>query len=235
IRVLDEPQSADALRTTTVETDSTSTIDMVLALVCRKKQFSEDRYVLGVVEDDTFIALDANMRVSQIPLGVELCLQKIGSSSLLHEPHERGHKISAAFSAFSSRWSTDVGAGAAMATPAVNGGEAEASSEYHTFRVIRRAQMFTRHERTLVIDGDVVTLMSSDHRIESAKTLTFHISNIVCKRNQKSPKKIRLFVARHGSTGEKSVDLEAMTEEDAVSICNILLRLRDEYVTNGAC
>ncbi|KAJ2461005.1 Component of a membrane-bound complex containing the Tor2p kinase [Coemansia sp. RSA 2424] len=228
IRVLDEPLSAEALRTTTVETDSSATVDMVLALVCRKKQFSEDRYALGVVDGDSFIALSANMCVSQIPLGVELCLQKIGALPPAHELHDRAHKNSAAFSAFGSRWSTDVGA----VTASVEN-EAEASSEYHTFRVIRRAQMFTRHERSLVIDGDVVTLMPSDHRIETAKTLTFHISNIVCKRNHKSPKKIRLFVARHGSTGEKSVDLEAMTEEDAVSICNILLRLRDQYVING--
>ncbi|KAJ2747551.1 Component of a membrane-bound complex containing the Tor2p kinase [Coemansia sp. BCRC 34301] len=231
IRVLDEPQSAEALRTTTVETDSSATIDMVLALVCRKKQFSEDRYVLGVVDGDSFIALNTNMRVSQIPLGVELCLQKIGSSSMVHELHTQ--KASGAFSAFGSRWSTGAGAGATT-TSAVSGNEAESSTEYHTFRVVRRAQMFTRHERSLVIDGDVVTLTPSDHRIESAKTLTFHISNIVCKRNHKSPKKIRLFVARHGSTGEKSVDLEAITEEDAMSICNIIQRLRDKYVTSGA-
>ncbi|KAJ2064500.1 Component of a membrane-bound complex containing the Tor2p kinase [Coemansia sp. S146] len=228
IRVLGEPQSAEALRTTTVETDSSATIYMVLALVCRKKQFSEDRYALGVLEDDQFIALDADMRVSQIPLGIELCLQKVGATLLAPEPNDRA-----------PRWSTDGGVSGALltgtaSTSAVDGSGADSSSVYHTFRVIRRAQMFTRHERSLVIDGDVVTLMPSDHRIETAKTLTFHISNIVCKRNQKSPKKIRLFISRRGSTGEKSVDLEAMTEEDAIQICNILLRLHDQYVSNGA-
>ncbi|KAJ2388809.1 Component of a membrane-bound complex containing the Tor2p kinase [Coemansia sp. RSA 2611] len=227
IRVLDEPQSAEALRTTTVDTDSSATIEMVLALVCRKKQFSEDRYALGVLEGDQFIALDSGMRVSQIPLGVELCLQKIGTTSLAPELSDRA-----------PRWSTDGGVSGALLTgtartSAVDGSGAESSSVYHTFRVIRRAQMFTRHERSLVIDGDVVTLMPSDHRIETAKTLTFHISNIVCKRNQKSPKKIRLFISRRGSTGEKSVDLEAMTEEDALQICNILLQLHDQYVSNG--
>ncbi|KAJ2686541.1 Component of a membrane-bound complex containing the Tor2p kinase [Coemansia spiralis] len=227
IRVLDEPQSAEALRTTTVDTDSSATIEMVLALVCRKKQFSEDRYALGVLEGDQFIALDSGMRVSQIPLGVELCLQKIGTTSLAPELSDRA-----------LRWSTDGGVSGALLTgtartSAVDGSGAESSSVYHTFRVIRRAQMFTRHERSLVIDGDVVTLMPSDHRIETAKTLTFHISNIVCKRNQKSPKKIRLFISRRGSTGEKSVDLEAMTEEDALQICNILLQLHDQYVSNG--
>ncbi|KAJ2805458.1 Component of a membrane-bound complex containing the Tor2p kinase [Coemansia furcata] len=228
IRVLDEPQSAEALRTTTVETDTSATIDMVLALVCRKKQFSEDRYALGVLEDDLFIALDTDMRVSQIPLGVELCLQKVGgATSLAPEAYDRA-----------PRWSNDgaVSSGALLAgtkTSTVDGTGADSSSVYHTFRVIRRAQMFARHERSLVIDGDVVTLMPSDHRIETAKTLTFHISNIVCKRNQKSPRKIRLFISRRGSTGEKSVDLEAMSEEDALQICNILLRLHDQYVSNG--
>ncbi|KAI7834558.1 hypothetical protein BX661DRAFT_175072 [Kickxella alabastrina] len=93
--------------------------------------------------------------------------------------------------------------------------------------------MFTRHDRLLVIDGEVVTLMPADHRTESAKTLTFHISNIVCKRNQRSPKKIRLVVLRRSSSAEKSVDLETASEEDAVSICSILVRMREIYANNN--
>ncbi|KAJ2718318.1 Component of a membrane-bound complex containing the Tor2p kinase [Coemansia sp. Benny D115] len=111
----------------------------------------------------------------------------------------------------------------AAATPAV----------YHTFRVVRRTQMFTRHDRLLVIDADVVTIMPADHRTESAKTLTFHVSAIVCKRNQRSPKKLRLVVARRTSAAERSVDLEAETEDDALHICAILERARELYASNN--
>ncbi|KAJ2691672.1 Component of a membrane-bound complex containing the Tor2p kinase [Coemansia spiralis] len=93
--------------------------------------------------------------------------------------------------------------------------------------------MFTRHERSLVIDGETITLLPADHRTEPTKTLTFHISNVICKRNQKSPRKIRLLITRRGNTGEKSVDLETQTDEDATDICNIIVRLRDVYAATG--
>ncbi|KAJ2233355.1 Component of a membrane-bound complex containing the Tor2p kinase [Coemansia sp. RSA 485] len=235
IRILGDHMAADALRATTVEVDSSATVGAVLAFVRRKKPFSDDDYVLGVIEDSRFVVCNPDLAVAQIPDSVELCLQKIGAP--LPPPES--------LAIYEKRWSeeparsTSAAAAAAAVAAAVVVPSAMASdgapqsSLYYTFRVVRRAQMFARHDRLLVIDGEVVTLMPADHRTESAKTLTFHISNIVCKRNQRSPKKIRLIVTRRTNGGEKSVDLEAATEDEAVRICAILVRMHDLYVANN--
>ncbi|KAJ2515323.1 Component of a membrane-bound complex containing the Tor2p kinase [Coemansia sp. RSA 1939] len=238
IRILGEAKtSEESLRATTVETDTGATMGMVLAQVCRKKPFSEDRYVLGVIGATGFVVFDSEMRVSQIPEGAELCLYKVGTEQSSMEDNDAGESLSGVQDSerlpmFSQQW---AGEGAvAMGAMAGEAGEAAMSSIYYTFRVFRRAQMFTRHERSLVIDGGVLTLMPSGHRTESAKTLTFHVSNIICKRNQKSPKKIRLFVTRRANTDEKSIDLETNTEEEATNICTILTRMHEYYVATGA-
>ncbi|KAI9504264.1 stress-activated map kinase interacting protein 1-domain-containing protein [Coemansia spiralis] len=228
IRILGEAKSAEeSLRATTVETDTDATMGMVLAQVCRKKPFSEERYVLGMVEGSEFAACDSEMRVAQLPPGAELCLLKVGSELPPLEAIAEAQRSELA-PIYGQQWAAEGSTGSLLD----ESGEANMSSVYYTFRVFRRAQMFTRHERSLVIDGDVVTLMPSGHRTESAKTLTFHVSNIICKRNQKSPRKIRLFITRRGNTGEKSIDLEAMSEEDASNICTILTRLHEYYASN---
>ncbi|KAJ2081493.1 Component of a membrane-bound complex containing the Tor2p kinase [Coemansia sp. RSA 988] len=153
------PGESAALRATTVEADSSATMRTVLALVCRKKLFAEDEYVLGLFEPTGFVVCSSDMRVADVAHDAELLL----------------------------------------------------------------------HRRTLVIDGATVTLMPSELHSDSAKSHTFHIANVVCKRNQKSPKKIRLFVSRRGNAADKSFDLEAISEEDATSICSILLRLREHH------
>ncbi|KAJ2551248.1 Component of a membrane-bound complex containing the Tor2p kinase [Coemansia sp. RSA 1933] len=228
IRILGEAKSAEeSLRATTVETDTGATMGMVLAQVCRKKPFSEDRFVLGVIGPTGFVVYDSEMRVSQIPDGAELCLYKVGAAQSAADVAESDACDRELAPIYGQQRADESGA----AVGAIEGeaGEAAMSSIYYTFRVFRRAQMFTRHERSLVIDGGVVTLMPSGHRTESAKTLTFHVSNIICKRNQKSPKKIRLFVTRHANTGEKSIDLEATTEEEATNICTVLTRMHEYY------
>ncbi|KAJ2855922.1 Component of a membrane-bound complex containing the Tor2p kinase [Coemansia erecta] len=206
----------DALHSTTVEIHSDATVGAALAQVRRKKPFSEDEYVLGVIEDSRFIVCNPDLAISQIPSAVELCLQKIGAP--LPPPES--------LAIYEKRWSEEP-------TNALVAEDAPPNTHYYTFRVIRRAQMFARHDRLLVIDGEVVTLMPADHRTESAKTLTFHISNIECKRNQRSPKKIRLMVTRRTNGGEKSVDLEAASEDDAIRICTILVRMHNLYVNNN--
>ncbi|KAJ1667790.1 Component of a membrane-bound complex containing the Tor2p kinase [Coemansia sp. RSA 1646] len=233
IRILGEAKTAEeSLRATTVETDTGATMGMVLAQVCRKKPFSEDRYVLGVIGATGFVVFDAEMRVSQIPDGTELCLYKVGAAQSTLEGAASDAQDSELAPIYGQQRADE--SGAAPGSIAGESGEAAMSSIYYTFRVFRRAQMFTRHERSLVIDGGVVTLMPAGHRTESAKTLTFHVSNIICKRNQKSPKKIRLFVTRRANTGEKSIDLEATTEEEATSICTVLTRMHEYYVATGA-
>ncbi|KAJ1818632.1 Component of a membrane-bound complex containing the Tor2p kinase [Coemansia sp. RSA 2598] len=228
IRILGDHKAADALHSTTVEIDSDATVGAALAQVRRKKPFSEDDYVLGVIEGSRFVVCNPDLGISQIPDGVELCLQKIGAP--LPPPES--------LAIYEKRWSeeparaADAGTAAAASSGLVNE-DAPPNSHYYTFRVVRRAQMFARHDRLLVIDGEVVTLMPADHRTESAKTLTFHISNIVCKRNQRSPKKIRLMVTRRTNGGEKSVDLEAATDDDATHICTILARMHKVYVANN--
>ncbi|KAJ2160497.1 Component of a membrane-bound complex containing the Tor2p kinase [Coemansia sp. RSA 552] len=218
VRVLGKSSSVDALRATTVEADDNATIRMVLAQICRKKQFTEEQYVLGIFDKTGFVVCNSDMSVRQIPQGTELYLHRVGAALPSLEYLER------TLAPIYGQQQPPDEATAALAPEQSAMGLA---SSYYTFRVVRRAQMFTRHERSLVIDGDTITLLPSDHRAESAKTLTFHIGNIICKRNQKSPRKIRLLITRRGNTGEKSVDLETMTDEDATSICNILTRLAD--------
>ncbi|KAJ1798131.1 Component of a membrane-bound complex containing the Tor2p kinase [Coemansia sp. RSA 2399] len=233
IRILGEAKSAEeSLRATTVETDTGATMGMVLAQVCRKKPFSEDYYVLGAIRAAGFVVFDSEMRVSQIPKGAELCLYKVGAAQAAADVAEADAQESELAPIYGQQQRAGEGSAAAGAIEG-EAGEGAMSSVYYTFRVFRRAQMFTRHERSLVIDGGVVTLMPAGHRTESAKTLTFHVSNIICKRNQKSPKKIRLFVTRRANTGEKSIDLEATTEDEATNICTVLTRMH-EYYQHGA-
>ncbi|KAJ2801910.1 Component of a membrane-bound complex containing the Tor2p kinase [Coemansia guatemalensis] len=210
------PGESAALRATTVEADAGATMRTVLALVCRKKQFAEDEYVLGLFETAGFVVCSSDMRVADVPHDAELLLHRVGS-------------------ALPSRHAPDLAPiYGRQQPPAAADAAARLATTYHSFRVIRRVQMFSRHERTLVVDGATVTLMPSELRSDSAKSHTFHIANVVCKRNQKSPKKIRLFVSRRGNAADKSFDLEAITEEDAASICSILLRLRDQHSSFSA-
>ncbi|KAJ2627915.1 Component of a membrane-bound complex containing the Tor2p kinase [Coemansia sp. RSA 1290] len=231
--VLGESSSADALRATTIEAEINATIRMVLAQVCRKKQFMEDQYVLGIFDSSGFVVCNSDMLVLQIPSGAEMYLHRVGaalptleqlpklSDTPLYGQQEQEQKTFGM---------ADDRADALMAAESKAMGMASA---YYTFKVVRRAQMFTRHERSLVIDGETITLLPVDHRAETAKTLTFHISNVICKRNQKSPRKIRLFITRRGNTGEKTIDLEALSEDDAASICGILMRLSELYNQTG--
>ncbi|KAJ1725122.1 Component of a membrane-bound complex containing the Tor2p kinase [Coemansia erecta] len=236
--VFDQP-AAEALHATTVEVDRpTATVAWVLAQVRRRKPFSDDDYVLGVVERTRFVACNPDMPVAHVPPGVELCLHRVGapipppevlaayerrwSEASIHEP-----SIPAATAA-----SDDLPPSPSL-SPAPAPAHASSSSTYYTFNVVRRAQMFARHNRLLVIDGEVVTLMPADHHTESAKTLTLHISNIVCKRNQRSPKKIRLMLVRRSNSGDKSIDLEATSEHDADAICSILVRMREIHAANN--
>ncbi|KAJ1887280.1 Component of a membrane-bound complex containing the Tor2p kinase, partial [Kickxella alabastrina] len=233
IRVLGDSASAESLRTTTVVTSANATVSAALAQVRRKKPFSDEQYVLGTIEGGRFIVCDPDLLVSDVPLSKELCLHK--PNAPLPSPES--------LALYGKHWSVPIDdqnqQPSAVGAAAVEGAHHQhhdlphTSSLYYTFPVVRRAQMFTRHDRLLVIDGEVVTLMPADHRTESAKTLTFHISNIVCKRNQRSPKKIRLVVLRRSSSAEKSVDLETASEEDAVSICSILVRMREIYANNN--
>lgn len=230
VRIMGDAPTAEALQTTTVETDNNATIGIVLAQICRKRPFvKEDHFVLGVMSGEgEFVACGPDMPVARIPRSVDLCLQMVDNEGnpLVMEEAEAAVNQQQPLPAIIS----------ANAQPAAGGGGGSSSTVYHTFRVIRRAQMlFTRHERTLVIDGDVVTLMPSENRTmtESSKTLTFHISNILCQRNQKSPRRIRLFVSRRGNAGDKTIDLEAASEEDAFMMCTIITRLHDQYTANG--
>ncbi|KAJ2613672.1 Component of a membrane-bound complex containing the Tor2p kinase [Coemansia sp. RSA 1365] len=201
------PGESAALRATAVEADAADTMRTVLARVCRKKSFAEDEYVLGLFESAGFVVCSSDMRVAQVPHDTELMLHRVGS-------------------ALPSCLAPDLAPIYGRQQPVA---VERLASAYHSFRVIRRAQMFSRHERNLVIDGATVTLMPAELRSDSAKSHTFHIANVVCKRNQKSPKKIRLFVSRRGNAADKSFDLEAISEEEAGSICSILLRLREHY------
>ncbi|KAJ1728346.1 Component of a membrane-bound complex containing the Tor2p kinase [Coemansia biformis] len=221
IHVRGESSSAHALRATTIEASPGTTIRTVLAQVCRKRQLLEDQYVLGILESTGFAVCSSDMLVAHVPQGAELYLHRVGTAL---------PSLGRAQAPIYGQQQPIDGAVAPLAPEASAMG---VPSAYYTFRVTRRAQMFTRHERSLVIDGETITLLPADHRTEPAKTLTFHISNVICKRNQKSPRKIRLFITRRGNTGDKSVDLEAPSEEDAASICGILVRLREAYTAVG--
>ncbi|KAJ1856446.1 Component of a membrane-bound complex containing the Tor2p kinase [Coemansia sp. RSA 1822] len=225
VQMLGDPSSADALRATTIEADGNATIRMVLAQVCRKKQFLEDQYVLGVFDSTGFSVCSSDMRVAQLPPASEMYLHRVGAAlPTLRAPPVSDAPLYGQQQRQQIAIEDPIGALLAAQSSAI-----DMAAAYYTFRVIRRAQMFTRHERSLVISGETIALMPFDHDAETAKTLTFHISNVICKRNQKSPKKIRLFISRRGNTGEKSIDLEAESEEDAASICGILMRLGDHY------
>ncbi|KAJ2546432.1 Component of a membrane-bound complex containing the Tor2p kinase, partial [Coemansia sp. RSA 1878] len=225
VQMLGDPSSADALRATTIEADGNATIRMVLAQVCRKKQFLEDQYVLGVFDSTGFSVCSSDMRVAQLPPSSEMYLHRVGAAlPTLRAPPASDAPLYGQQERQQIAIEDPTGAMLAVQSSAI-----DMAAAYYTFRVIRRAQMFTRHERSLVISGETIALMPFDHDAETAKTLTFHISNVMCKRNQKSPKKIRLFISRRGNTGEKSIDLEAESEEDAASICGILMRLGDHY------
>ncbi|KAI8323859.1 hypothetical protein GQ54DRAFT_296551 [Martensiomyces pterosporus] len=227
IHVLGEPSSAEALRTTTVNAGVDLPISQVLSHVCRKWAFSEDEYVLGILDKPGLEVLGPDMLIVQIPQDAELCLYRAGGPLPSLESLARARQPAPA-PLFGQQPQANVGAEAESVV--LGSGDATPSLIYRTFPVIRRAQMFARHERSLVIDGEVVTLMPSDHRTDSTKTLTFHISNITCKRNQRSPKKVKLLINRRGNTGEKSLDLEAMSEEDAMHICTIINRLHQRHV-----
>ncbi|KAJ2788084.1 Component of a membrane-bound complex containing the Tor2p kinase [Coemansia interrupta] len=245
IRVLpasDQP-AAEALHATTVEIDRPgATVAWVLTQVRRRKPFSDDDFVLGVVERSRFVACNPDMPVAHVPSGVELCLHRVGAPMPRPDvlaayerrwsdaaPAARQPPDPAAATAASDHLPPSPSLSSAAPAPA----PATSESTYYTFNVVRRAQMFARHDRLLVIDGEVVTLMPADHRTESAKTLTLHIANIVCKRNQRSPKKIRLMLVRRSNSGDKSVDLEAASEDDADAICSILVRMREIHAANN--
>ncbi|KAJ1959793.1 Component of a membrane-bound complex containing the Tor2p kinase [Dipsacomyces acuminosporus] len=227
IHVLGEPSSAEALRTTTIKAGVDLPISQVLSHVCRKWAFSEDEYVLGILDKPGIGVLNADMLILQIPPDAELCLYRADGPLPSLDSLARARQPAPA-PLYGQQPHADIDAD----TEAVllGSGDAVPSLVYRTFPVIRRAQMFARHERSLVIDGEVVTLMPSDHRTDTTKTLTFHISNVTCKRNQRSPKKVKLLINRSGNTGEKSLDLEAMSEEDAMDICTIINRLHQRHV-----
>ncbi|KAJ2846632.1 Component of a membrane-bound complex containing the Tor2p kinase [Coemansia brasiliensis] len=233
--VLGESSSADALRATTIEAEINATIRMVLAQVCRKKQFIEDQYVLGMFDSSGFVVCNSDMLVLQIPSGAEMYLHRVGAAlpTLEQLPKLSDKPLYGQQQEQQEQKTFGIADDRADALMAAESKAMGMASAYYTFKVIRRAQMFTRHERSLVIDGETITLIPADHRAETAKTLTFHISNVICKRNQKSPRKIRLFITRRGNTGEKTIDLEALSEEDAASICGILMRLSELYTQTG--
>ncbi|KAJ1954443.1 Component of a membrane-bound complex containing the Tor2p kinase, partial [Linderina pennispora] len=189
VHVLGEPSSAEALRTTTVNAGGDLPVAQVLSHVCRKWAFSEDDFVLGILDAPGLPALPPDMLVAQIPESAELCLYRadaappsLDSLARAREPPQQPPTL------------------------------------YRIFPVVRRAQMFARHERSLVIDGEFVTLMPAGHRTDASKTLTVHVSNITCRRNQRSPRKLKLLINRPTATGDKSLDLEAESEDDALQI-----------------
>ncbi|KAJ1943442.1 Component of a membrane-bound complex containing the Tor2p kinase [Linderina macrospora] len=217
VHVLGEPSSAEALRTTTVNAGGDLPVSQVLSHVCRKWAFCEDDFVLGIPDTPGLEVLPSDMLVAQIPAAAELCLYRAdapppSADSLVRARQPAHHQ------------------NPPVPAPSAPAAHPQLAANYRIFPVVRRAQMFARHERSLVIDGEFVTLMPTAHRTDSAKTLTVHISNITCRLNQRSPKKLKLLINRPTATGDKSLDLEAESEDHALQICTIINRLNQRLL-----
>ncbi|KAJ1912498.1 Component of a membrane-bound complex containing the Tor2p kinase [Mycoemilia scoparia] len=103
---------------------------------------------------------------------------------------------------------------------------------YRTYVVTRKTQMFTRQELTLMIDGQMISLMPLNQRQDrSSKSYTFGIGAVTCKRNLRMIRKFKLIVNRTNSV--KSFDLEATSKEDASQICAIIERLHAKYLRDN--
>ncbi|KAJ2705190.1 Component of a membrane-bound complex containing the Tor2p kinase, partial [Coemansia spiralis] len=141
IHVQGESSSAHALRATTIEASTGATIRMVLAQVCRKRQLLEDQYVLGILDPSTgFAVCNSDMLVVQVPQDARLYLHRVGTALPSLGPAQ------------APLYGQQQPLSDAVVPLAPEASAVGVPSAYYTFRVTRRAQMFTRHERSLVID-----------------------------------------------------------------------------------
>ncbi|OLY78482.1 Stress-activated map kinase-interacting protein 1 [Smittium mucronatum] len=97
-------------------------------------------------------------------------------------------------------------------------------SFHRTFSVIRKMQLFSKYQQTLVIDEKFIAMIPVDQqRSDVSNTVTIPILNVTVKKSKHS-KKFKLVDG--GGTKKKTYDIEALSAAEANEILLLIERLR---------
>ncbi|KAI9351980.1 stress-activated map kinase interacting protein 1-domain-containing protein [Obelidium mucronatum] len=184
------------------------TMGQVFEQICAKRKYDSDNYVLKMGDTKTDVALD---RLLEDMHALEFCVLKKdrgGAGDIFLRPPDEVRPAA-------ERDQLDF-------TPE------EIATIYRQYNVTQKQLLMSRtSERVITLDGEFIHIMSvGDLRsvIDSAKTMTYHISSIVsCSLLKKQSRQFKLVVATASRTGNaattNSIDFEAGSEMQAADLC----------------